>query len=50
MLPEDAEAFLKRLEANRTWENDRPNFKASFWPSQQTHDARPFEESLYFLW
>ena len=40
MTPEVAEAWRRRLAANRKWEADRPAFRDSFWPSQQAHDAR----------
>lgn len=44
--PAVAEAFVRRHQANRKWEADRPAFQSSFWPSQQPHDARPWVAGL----
>jgi pimeloyl-ACP methyl ester carboxylesterase len=38
--------FLTRRAANRAWMLAHPRFDASFWPSQQSHDARPFAAAL----
>jgi len=46
MAPDVAEAFLARRRANQAWERSRPAFAASFWPSQQAHDARPWVADL----
>lgn len=46
MTQEESRRFLERLAANRLWEEVRPKFKASFWPSQQAHDARPWVAEL----
>jgi len=46
MAPDVAAAFEERLAANRAWEEERPDFKATFWPSQQSHDARPWVAGL----
>jgi len=46
MTPEEGEAYRRRYAANRRWEDTRPNFKATFWPSQQAHDARPWVAEL----
>ena len=46
MAPDVAEAWRRRSRANRQWEDARPAFKASFWPSQQAHDARPWVAEL----
>jgi len=46
MSPEVAENYRTRREANQAWEETRPAFKQSFWPSQQPHDARPWVGDL----
>jgi len=46
MEPDIATAFEQRLAANRAWEDARPSFKETFWPSQQSHDARPWVAEL----
>jgi len=40
MRPDVEAAFLRRRKANLEWERSRPAFRASFWASQQAHDAR----------
>lgn len=46
MAPDVAEAWARRRAANLKWEADRPSFEATFWPSQQPHDARPWVAGL----
>jgi pimeloyl-ACP methyl ester carboxylesterase len=46
MRTDVADAFKRRFAANRAWEDERPAFKATFWPSQQPHDARPWVAEL----
>ncbi|MBI2193950.1 MAG: alpha/beta hydrolase [Planctomycetes bacterium] len=46
MSPAEGDAFLARLAANRAWEAARPRFLATFWPSQQAHDARSWTGDL----
>jgi len=38
--------FVKRLAANRYWEEARPRFKHTFWLSQHFHDARSWVAEL----
>ena len=43
---EVAREFVKRQAANKHWEEARPRFRNTFWPSQHFHDARPFVAEL----
>jgi pimeloyl-ACP methyl ester carboxylesterase len=46
MTPEVENAWRRRRAANAAWTRGRPRFQQSFWPSQQSHDARPWVADL----
>lgn len=46
MAPTVEKAFRRRLAANQNWVDSHPRFKATFFPSQQAHDARPWVAEL----